>query len=88
MNKLPTLGLQLIVVQLPAPKLNSNNGKPPKTESRLLLEFFPKSREQVLAFAFDKSMPFYNNLAEPSFRHVKTKTVQRFGESYWWFPSH
>ena len=57
----------------PAPKLNSNNGKPSKTESRLLLEFFQKSREQVLAFAFDKSMPFSNNLAEQSFRHVKTK---------------
>jgi transposase len=57
----------------PAPKLNINNGKPSKTESRLLLEFFQKSREQVLAFAFDKSMPFSNNLAEQSFRHVKTK---------------
>ena len=57
----------------PAPKLNSNNGKPSKTESRLLLEFFQKSRDQVLAFAFDKSMPFSNNLAEQSFRHVKTK---------------
>ena len=57
----------------PAPKLNSHNGKPSKTESRLLLEFFQKSREQVLAFAFDKSMPFSNNLAEQSFRHVKTK---------------
>lgn len=57
----------------PAPKLNSNNGKPSKTESRNLLEFFQKHREQVLAFAFDKSMPFSNNLAEQAFRHVKTK---------------
>jgi hypothetical protein len=57
----------------PPPKLNCNNGKPSKTESRLLLEFFQKSREQVLAFAFDKSMPFSNNLAEQAFRHVKTK---------------
>ena len=57
----------------PTPKLNANNGKPSKTESRLLLEFFQKSREQVLAFAFDKSMPFSNNLAEQAFRHVKTK---------------
>jgi transposase len=57
----------------PTPKLNVNNGKPSKTESRLLLEFFQKSREQVLAFAFDKAMPFSNNLAEQSFRHVKTK---------------
>lgn len=57
----------------PAPKLNPNNGKPSKTDSRLLLEFFQKSREQVLAFAFDKSMPFSNNLAEQAFRHVKTK---------------
>jgi hypothetical protein len=57
----------------PAPKLNINNGKPSKTESRNLLAFFQKNREQVLAFAFDKSMPFSNNLAEQAFRHVKTK---------------
>ncbi|MDZ7897531.1 MAG: transposase [Arcicella sp.] len=54
-------------------KLNVNNGKPSKTESRLLLEFFQKHRAEVLAFAFDKSMPFSNNLAEQAFRHVKTK---------------
>jgi hypothetical protein len=57
----------------PAPKLNANNGNPAKTEARNLLEFFQKSREQVLAFAFYKSMPFSNNLAEQAFRHVKTK---------------
>jgi transposase len=57
----------------PAPKLNVNNGKPSKTESRNLLEFFQKHRAEVLAFAFDKSMPFSNNLAEQAFRHVKTK---------------
>jgi hypothetical protein len=72
----------------PPPKLNANNGKPSKTESRNLLEFFQKHRAEVLAFAFDKSMPFSNNLAEQSFRHVKTKTVRRFGESYWWIPPH
>ncbi|MDZ7936551.1 MAG: transposase [Emticicia sp.] len=59
--------------QEPVPKLNVNNGKPSKTESRLLLEFFQKHRAEVLAFAFDKSMPFSNNLAEQAFRHVKTK---------------
>ena len=55
----------------PPPKLNSNNDKPSKTDSRLLLEFFQKSREQILAF--DKSMPFSNISAKQSFRHVKTK---------------
>jgi hypothetical protein len=67
----------------PAPKLNVNNGKPSKTESRNLLEFFQKHRAEVLAFVraafrFDKSMPFSNNLAEQAFRHVKMKVIGGF----------
>lgn len=61
------------LTQEPAPKLNIINGKPSKTESKNLLEFFQKHRTEVLAFAFDKAMPFSNNLAEQAFRHVKTR---------------
>lgn len=57
----------------PPPKPNKVNKRLLRTEARNLLEFFQNHHTEILAFAFNSTMPFSNNLAEQALRHTKTK---------------
>jgi transposase len=57
----------------PPIKIIGKRGKTKKTKARNLLERLIKHQEPVLAFAFNESVPFTNNLAERDLRPVKIK---------------
>lgn len=57
----------------PFPQKKSGRGKCKRTKGRNLLERLVKRKEAVLAFAFNKEVPFTNNLAERDIRPAKTK---------------
>jgi len=48
-------------------------GRKKRTKGRNLVERLIKDQEMILAFAFNKNIPFTNNLAERDIRPVKTK---------------
>jgi len=54
-------------------KMPGKKGKPKKTKPRNLVERFIKHKDAVLAFAFNKEVPFTNNLAERDLRPAKLK---------------
>lgn len=56
----------------PPPVINPR-GKPKKSKGRNLLERLEKHLDAVLAFAFNKEVPFTNNQAERDIRPTKTK---------------
>jgi transposase len=61
-------------IEEPPPiKTENKRGKTKKTKARNLLERLTTHQEKVLAFAFNKHIPFTNNLAERDLRPVKLK---------------
>jgi transposase len=54
-------------------KTQGKRGKPKKTKARNLLERMSNTMAMVLAFAFNKDVPFTNNLAERDLRPIKLK---------------
>jgi transposase len=61
------------IIEPPPKKVIGKRGKPKKTKARNLIERLIKHQEAVLAFAFNESVPFTNNLAERDLRPVKIK---------------
>lgn len=55
------------------PPVQKPRGKPKKTKGRNLLDRLIKHTDAVLAFAFQKKVPFTNNQAERDIRPTKTK---------------
>lgn len=57
----------------PAVKLLGQRGRYKRTKGRNLLERLISEKEAILAFAFNKEVPFTNNLAERDIRPAKLK---------------
>lgn len=57
----------------PPEKPKGKKGKYKRTKGRNLVERLIRERDAVLAFAFNKQVPFTNNLAERDIRPVKVK---------------
>ena len=57
----------------PPEKPKGKRGKYKRTKGRNLVERLIRERDAVLAFAFNKKVPFTNNLAERDIRPVKVK---------------
>jgi transposase len=57
----------------PPPIKTKNRGRMKRTKGRNLVERLIREKEAVLAFAFNKDVPFTNNLAERDIRPVKIK---------------
>lgn len=57
----------------PPQKTVGKKGRPKRTKGRNLVERLIKHQDAVLAFAFNKEVPFTNNLAERDIRPAKVK---------------
>jgi transposase len=57
----------------PPPIKTRNRGKMKQTKGRNLVERLIREKKAVLAFAFNKDVPFTNNLAERDIRPIKVK---------------
>ncbi|NJO92607.1 MAG: IS66 family transposase [Chloroflexia bacterium] len=57
----------------PPIKIKGKKGRYKRTKGRNLVERLMREKEAVLAFTFDKDVPFTNNLAERDIRPVKVK---------------
>jgi transposase len=55
------------------PPTSKPKGKPKQTKGRNLFDRLKKHQDSVLAFAWNKEVPFTNNLAERAIRPAKTK---------------
>ena len=55
------------------PPVNKPRGKPKKSKGRNLFDRLTKHQKAVLAFAFNREVPFTNNQAERDIRPTKTK---------------
>jgi transposase len=57
----------------PPMKMNAGKGRYKRTKGRNLIERLIREQDAVLAFAFNKEVPFTNNLAERDIRPTKIK---------------
>ena len=57
----------------PPVKIAGRKGRYKRTKGRNLVERLIKEKDAVLAFAFNKEVPFTNNLAERDIRPAKVK---------------
>jgi hypothetical protein len=77
-SRICTLGEQ---AEPPPRKTPGKRGRYKRTKGRNLVERLIRNKEAVLAFAFNKEVPFTNNLAYPNFLfNFLIVSKQSFGE--------